>query len=399
MRSFLVLAALLLANVPSSSATWSFQGDAEPSTPYDGPAFMWGGPAEAGVRGRVYFNVVTLVGSTGAGGGVANPNVAALGSRIAPFGAVTHEAMLGVWVDCNQDGDVGLAESAVREYSSALLTDDSLCPPVSGSPNAWVPGAHNYNAWVSEYVPIGNGQALATDRRVYRDDEAMVWGDRGRPFAHQERCGGGHGDVVLVVADCLAEYVGRYEPAPGMADALPRLEPAEVKRSADWNFHFLTATRGAFPASLVGRGGAGHDASFGLMNEGSRWVADSYRVEPLPRTTDGDLDRPLGEPTWSTFYAHVGAATLAHASTPGGHAAYGFPVCGDADEGILHGWDCDASAWYRYPDGSPYPEGKRTLARPGQPYRLRDVDCHDGGTSTGLGAGTSFYGEAPCTFG
>jgi hypothetical protein len=77
---------------------------------------------------------------------------------------VDHRALLGVWKDCNADGYVGLAESAVETYRSELLAQwpfvgDSICPV--GSP-------FNDGAWVDEYLAIGMVDPCEYEGDAYR---------------------------------------------------------------------------------------------------------------------------------------------------------------------------------------------------------------------------------------
>lgn len=178
----LAVAALLAA--PAVAATWESYGDYEPNTVLDTSDLMWAeDPGQ--ITDRVYFNaymqMITPAGQ--ANGGFVNPNVGSARTNIDAPGPQYWEAVLGVWVDCNGDGYIGMAETAVREYSAALLLDDTLCPPVDGPRTQWVPGAHNYNNWVTELIPIGNKLTTNADKRIYKDLESMIWGDVGKPDA------------------------------------------------------------------------------------------------------------------------------------------------------------------------------------------------------------------------
>lgn len=395
-----IVVALLLCT-PTALA-WASQGESEPSTRYDVPSLMWS-TAPTSSR-QVYFNAVSLVGAGGTGPGV-NPNVATLGSRNEPVGAETHIALLGVWVDCNGDGYIGLADGAMQEYPSDVLSlagPNAACPPSSGGANSW-DGSHNYNGWVTELVPIGNREARASDLRLIQDPEAAVWGDFGRPSPVQESCGGGPGDSLLRVIDCAAESSHETlaeEHLDVLVSGLPRIEPPSPKHSADWNFHFLTGSRGGFPSSVVYPGRTGGDDHLGLLGQDSRWMADSFAVKPTPRTVRGSLDTPMDEGRWLTFFAHVGSAARDRGLIlPGGTGVYGAEACGGGESGTRNGWECDAAKWNVDSAGAPLPTQDRTLARPGLPFELRDVDCHDGGNGLGIGTGVPFYGERPCSAG
>lgn len=171
-----IVAAVLVT--PASLATWFAFGTHEPDNALDSSSFMWTDAPPEG-SSRIYFNAINTQLYVG------NPNVGALGTQNeVPF-TETPIAMLGVWKDCNGDGYVGMLESVAVEYSSALLADTDACPPLNGPQATWPAGAHNYNGWVTELVPIaGVTRDESDDRfdlRVYRDAQAMVWGDYGRP--------------------------------------------------------------------------------------------------------------------------------------------------------------------------------------------------------------------------
>ena len=173
----LALALVSLVAVPAASSAWRVGGSYEPDTSYDSETWMWPDAPPVGEQ-RIYFNAITMSHETFAG---ANLNVGLLGTRNEAPADEYHVAILGVWVDCNGDGYIGAAEHALREYPASLLASEAACPALTGPHNAWTAGAHNYNGWVSEYVPIAREPIPTADRRVYRDDAAMVWGDYHRP--------------------------------------------------------------------------------------------------------------------------------------------------------------------------------------------------------------------------
>ncbi|HUR68218.1 MAG TPA: hypothetical protein VM370_03160, partial [Candidatus Thermoplasmatota archaeon] len=167
----MALAGLLA--VPTGAAfNWAILGTHEPDNTDDTSEFMWQ-DAPGSAQKRVYFAVVTTTGGE-------SLNVAALGTnQEAPTEEFSY-AFLGRWVDCNGDGYVGNAETAMWEYDSALLLDTSVCPPTTGNIQKWN-GQPNYNGLVSEFIPIGGGNVGTDhDTRVYRDGDAAVWGDFGR---------------------------------------------------------------------------------------------------------------------------------------------------------------------------------------------------------------------------
>ena len=184
----ITIAAVLMLAVPSTLAGWTSYGDAEPSTHYDKDV-SWMQPDPNLEHGQklLYFNgwyanYIALV----------NPNVGAFETRNEAMGVESPSAILGVWVDCNGDGYIGLAEGALREYSSeVLLGDDSICPSAQGDIDTWS-GDHNYNGWVTEFVPVANNVSSDTyNARMYLDREAMVWADNGKPGQASNTGGGG----------------------------------------------------------------------------------------------------------------------------------------------------------------------------------------------------------------
>ena len=168
----------------TGASTWYDHGTHEPDNALDHSSLMWTDPPAAGEM-KVYFNAWTGMAYGAFGGGSISPNLGTFETANEAPTLEYHMAILGVWVDCNGDGYVGLAETAQQEYPAALLSSTTACPAATGDPNVWTAGAHNYNGWVSEYVPIGGIDTTplndANDSRTYRDPDAMIWGDNGRP--------------------------------------------------------------------------------------------------------------------------------------------------------------------------------------------------------------------------
>jgi hypothetical protein len=121
-----------------------------------------------------------------------NPNAGMLETRMRNVGETTYEALFGVWKDCNQDGYVGLAESAARDYRVELVDVSDVCPASSA------PYAHNDGEWVIELLPIGmvepceyedadgrrlcgNAQSFAPNPAVIYANGTFLWGDLGAP--------------------------------------------------------------------------------------------------------------------------------------------------------------------------------------------------------------------------
>lgn len=200
-RSYRILAIVFAAMLasPMALATWSSVGQVEPSTAADrNDGFMFGEAPAAHEKKNVYFNAFFRSVDPGLGSIGVNPNVGALDTHIDATGNRMALALLGVWVDCNQDGYIGMAETAVQEYRSELLLDSSLCPPMGGTGSEKL--THNDGTWVTELLFIGNPrQAIpdaepacvaGTDGRVIRDCGSRVWGDSGLPGDDGETRGG-----------------------------------------------------------------------------------------------------------------------------------------------------------------------------------------------------------------
>lgn len=190
---FAVLVLLLFA--PAGSAAWRGPGSLEPDTRIDREdGRMFPDPPRDPAARRVYFNAWQAVEGTSA-----SPNVALLGTAVI-HPAVHQRAMLGEWLDCDRDGYIGNAESALQEYAS-ILADPLLCP--AGS-------RHNDGQWVSEMLAIGmvdpceyerdpairqrdcpqpgnvaepTVPAFAYNHVVLYSNDTYVWGDVGAPGA------------------------------------------------------------------------------------------------------------------------------------------------------------------------------------------------------------------------
>lgn len=175
----LILAALLV--FPAAGASWSAFGSVEPDTPQDArDGYMFLEPDdEPGGPSQVYFNGIATSG-TSVGIGRVNQNVA--GSRLPPPGAFEAAAVLGIWKDCNADGYMGAATSAMIVYRVELLPDRSICPELPHVNDGWV---HELR-WISPWDPNGEPDGEGHDT-YYRepimvvDPEVSVWGDRGLP--------------------------------------------------------------------------------------------------------------------------------------------------------------------------------------------------------------------------
>lgn len=178
----LAFAAILLA--PAAAASWYGPGGEEPDTHIDWQRQgMFLQPGDA-LANRVYFDAYAALPQTSE-----NPNVALLGSSVLLPGSVEYRALLGVWRDCNGDGAIGAADTALQEYHASLANADT-CP--AGSP-------FNDGLWVSEMLMIGavdpceylddatreadcaGTDAFHANERVLYVNGTRVWGDQGRP--------------------------------------------------------------------------------------------------------------------------------------------------------------------------------------------------------------------------
>lgn len=220
--------------MPGALAVWMGPGGAEPDTRFDrDDGVMFPDPALDGRK--VYLNGFLAVEGTSV-----NPNVAALGTRV--LVPTTHaRVMLGMWRDCDRDGYVGKAESALQEYPSALA-DTSVCP--AGS-------IHNDGRFVSELIGIGmvdpcerasdavrerdcpGVDAFHRNERVLYSTDTRVWADIGEPgavpraecvVAPLPRGTTGSTGALLRYADCqdgglIVRTVGSVDPnAPSTID-------------------------------------------------------------------------------------------------------------------------------------------------------------------------------------
>lgn len=153
MRTVLAVALVVALSLPAAQAGWSGAGNAEPDTREDREeGRMWPDPDTLGQR-KVYFSGYAAVPPTSF-----HPNVGALGTRIPVAPVSHHQALLGVWLDCDRDGYMGRAEGALREYRAALLPADHVCPI----------GPHNDGLWVAELLMLGGPDPCERKDAAYR---------------------------------------------------------------------------------------------------------------------------------------------------------------------------------------------------------------------------------------
>jgi hypothetical protein len=171
-RQYIIALAALMMALPAASATWYAYGTYEPDTAYD-TSFVQSDANVDPASKELYFNVYQtefLVGTS--------TNSGTAGSRIQMAGVQNFNAMLGPWRDCNADGYVGFAESALIVYRAELLLDAGICPAGDDF--------HNDGTWVYEYIPVGS-DPREVPQNVHPmqidDPDALVWGDAGIPGA------------------------------------------------------------------------------------------------------------------------------------------------------------------------------------------------------------------------
>lgn len=208
MRTIVVILTALALSMPLAAANWSYRGSNEPDTIYDTPSFMYFDPDTNPSQSvnKLYFNGWARFLREGH----YNANVGALGSRVQPPVAAM-AAMLGYWKDCNNDGYVGFAESALIEYRVELLTATtgaSICPPSTPMKGQAI-YPHNDGTWVRELIWLGptNGAMSSNPTNFYSTD-TDVWADWGLPGgAATLVCPGGNQGVrstgaLLEFVDC-----------------------------------------------------------------------------------------------------------------------------------------------------------------------------------------------------
>lgn len=212
MRTIVAILTALALSAPFAAANWSYRGSNEPDTAYDDASYMYLDPDTDPSQSvhKLYFNGWARA----ARDGHYNPNVGALGSRIQPpISAMA--AMLGYWKDCNNDGYVGLAESAVIEYRTEVLTATTgadICPPSTPVPGQTI-YPHNDGTWVRELIWLGgtNGATTSNPTNFYATD-TDVWADWGLPGEPPTLvCPGGNQGVrstgaLLETVDCSTYF-------------------------------------------------------------------------------------------------------------------------------------------------------------------------------------------------
>ena len=215
MRTTLVLLITLALATPMAAANWTYRGNNEPDTAYDDATYMFLEPDASAPGHKVYFNGFGRV----ARETHYNPNVGALGTRIQPP-VTAMSAMLGFWKDCNNDGYVGLAETAALEYRAELLSalgGTGICPPATPTTSQSI-YPYNDGTWVRELIWIGPKSlgaigAPSGNPTNYYADGTGVWGDWGLPGAPPvlvcngaANAGARSTGAILDLVDCQTYY-------------------------------------------------------------------------------------------------------------------------------------------------------------------------------------------------
>lgn len=279
----IVLLGLLLA-LPAATA-WSGPGGNEPDTRYDRETGRMFTDANLDAsRARVYFHAWQAVEGTSLSPNAALTHMAILHPR------VHHRAMLGVWTDCDRDGYIGNAGSALVDYP-AELADPTVCPPGS---------RHSDGDWVTELVAIGmvdpcEFEDAATRQRDcpnpgnvaeptvpgYAENEVVryststyVWGDVGAP-------GDPPPPALCVLSPAPYGTTSGTGPLIAWADCQEGGRLAPLLHEADPD----GARNASFPVTLFGA----PDGRVGLLQQGSD--------APAATTFDCDARTPIRDPT------------------------------------------------------------------------------------------------------
>jgi hypothetical protein len=327
----LVAAAVAAVMVAPGAMAWYSYGSNEPDNHFDrDPAFMFQGLPSG--SNQVYFNVFS-----GVSGGV-SPNSATLGDRLAT-GLDSFSALLGVWVDCNHDGYVGMADGALREYraevanlDSAHKVDTTICPVVPDDAAHAGMGLHNSNGWITEMIPLGSssqnhGTVSSTDHRTAYDRFAMVWGENGDPGLHEVAPGAPgcpsllgsedqikHTGGILTHQDCGSSSADAIRSTLVSQDPTGTLNAIPVPSS-------LYAPGGPadqpVPQAVSGDDGSSHSYVNGLADCSKDPLVDTSTVTTHPNSGEGKSGvRPPGSPSVNPNGDARGTANYTHEITP-----------------------------------------------------------------------------------
>lgn len=337
LRTCLVAAILVVPSSPVG-ATWYSPGGFEPDTPQDvAQGFMFLEPdVGAGGLDSVYFNVV-VAGENWPTVRNSNPN--RLGLFIPPNLAAlqtrmyTPEAImgayLGLWKDCNRDGYIGSMTGGLVVYPSALLPADDVCRYGT---------EHHSDGEVHEFLPIVPVSTGDPRLREIVDPSAVVWGDWGLPGQPRPDAPHRQPDVIFVPRPFAGSLPAVADPSPPWIQAPPP-EPDLVFIESDWG---------------------------------------------------------PGRPRWFTFYADVGINTYGRARLPPSGvygSIYGSEWCYGQPEGTVSGgFDCDPTRWWTV-GPPPLIDEIQLDPRPGDKYRLRDIDCYDASVVPGVSLTYLLRGE------
>ena len=189
MRKIVTITALAVAAAfvaaPLASAEWKAYGSYEPDSRYDDDDFLHTlTPAQykaaGATKAKIYFNAYVQADTVYAGGSI-NPNNGVTRSQQLYTPSNTWLALLGIWNDCNGDGYVGLAETAVREYRSEILTAAQLAACPAESKAEIKTAGRTTGTLIIEFITIGREGLGVQDPFTIVDPAALIWGDHGKP--------------------------------------------------------------------------------------------------------------------------------------------------------------------------------------------------------------------------
>lgn len=300
---------------PPSAKGWNW--DREPNTDQDWAAgLMWSSPTVDASRTRVYLDayLVQLPG----------------GDHSVPGApGVTFEivAYFGVWRDCNGDGFMGDAASALLVYPGAL-NDPSIC---------WPGGPHwdHRNGFVHELLWLSPEETGLPGE--FYDPIAAVWADFALP--------NGPANPWKVVVPLGAALANPQSVLDAMGEGVP------AKRAPDVKLRYVPQQEAAMPVDTIRTPFS--SACFGVPCAG-------WRSGPLFAVPTLNAPNPAGTVAgfpgeWLTTYGWAqGYGVL---EPPGDLRLYGAHECQDRE--LM--WLCD--------------DWRDDAVLPHHPYNVRDVDA------------------------
>ncbi|MFA5863045.1 MAG: hypothetical protein WDA16_15240, partial [Candidatus Thermoplasmatota archaeon] len=324
MRTWNVIAVILLVGSPLAAASWQGKGSYEPDTTLDVTSgWMFTNPDTTATSlkiEKVYLN--GFLGECTFPCFLAyttfNPNVGAVRSSIMP--PMTYaNALFGVWKDCNKDNVIGLGDQGLIEYRAELLLDTSVCPKQptpTGKGNTppldWFP-THNDGQWVREYLPFSHDapdvSGLDANPWNINAPGTLLWNDRGTP-----------GQARGTTGSCYLnpQPVGTYRSTGGA------LLYADCH--AGWRVTDTLDSVATGPLSPISFSDAprdqGHSAS--LLNQKNPWgtESDASNAQVWDCTQDQPASAPVGNvPNVGNVWVNVSMPKVPPTVSPTGSAA------------------------------------------------------------------------------